>query len=104
MQVEIIDRFGLLPEAARFLFGVTGLKLRATPLGVRKIEAGPTGGRIIFEGTPKVDPTHIIRLVQTAPQSFKLDGGDRIRFFKQMSDREKRIDQVTTVLEQLGGG
>ena len=103
LQVEMIDRFGLLPEPARSLFEITGLKLKANPLGVRKIEAGAAGGRIIFDGSPKLDPAHVIRLIQTMPQSFKLDGSDRIRFFKDMPDRDKRIGQVTAVLEQLGG-
>ncbi|MBS1236524.1 MAG: transcription-repair coupling factor, partial [Proteobacteria bacterium] len=40
LQVEMIDRFGLLPEPVKSLFSVTELKIKATPLGVRKIEAG----------------------------------------------------------------
>ena len=41
LQVEMIDRFGLLPEQVKNLLEVTRLKLRATPIGIRKIEAGP---------------------------------------------------------------
>ena len=46
----------LLPDAAKHLFAVTELKLQAQPLGVRKIEAGPQGGRLLFQPEPPVDP------------------------------------------------
>ena len=40
LMVEMIDRFGLMPASARLLFDLARLKLRAAPLGVRKIDAG----------------------------------------------------------------
>jgi transcription-repair coupling factor (superfamily II helicase) len=103
IQVEMIDRFGLLPEATKNLFGITELKLKVNPLGIRKIEAGPTGGRILFDGESKVDPGHIIRLIQTRPKEFKLDGGEKIRFFKDLSDQQCRIPQVTDILNEVFG-
>jgi len=103
LQVEMIDRFGLLPEAAQSLIGVTQLKLKAKPMGIRKIEAGPAGGRIIFDGEPKIDPSHLIRLIQIRSKEFKLDGGDKIRFFQDMPDRVKRIDQVSALLDEIHG-
>src|SRR3569623_1917344 len=53
LQVDMIDRFGLLPEPTNFLFRFTELKLKAQAMGVRKIEAGPQGGRILFDMEPK---------------------------------------------------
>ena len=101
LQVEMIDRFGLLPEPTRNLFAVTTLKLRVQPLGIRKIEAGPAGGRILFGEEPKVDPLRIVRLVQARPNELKLDGGDKLRFFGEMHDPTKRVSQVAGVVEQL---
>ncbi len=49
LQVEMIDRFGLLPEPAKNLLEITELKLRVQPWGIRKIEAGPASGRILFD-------------------------------------------------------
>lgn len=103
LQVEMIDRFGLLPAPAMSLFGITELKLKVNPLGVRKIEAGSSGGRILLENEPNIDPAHILQLIHTKPNEFKLDGSDRIRFFKQMPDPKKRIDQVTKVLDMISG-
>ncbi len=51
----MIDRFGLLPEPAKTLFAITALKLRVQPCGIKKIAAGPKGGRILFDEAPKID-------------------------------------------------
>ncbi|MEW7977279.1 MAG: transcription-repair coupling factor [Candidatus Sedimenticola endophacoides] len=103
LQVEVIDRFGLMPEPVKALFGITALKLKARPMGVRKIEAGPAGGRILFHGEPKIDPTHIIRLIQSRPREYRLDGEQRLRFNRPMERRETRIEQVSQLLDELCG-
>ena len=56
LQVELIDRFGLLPDPARMLFRVGEIKLRAAGLNVRRIEAGPRGGHVLFGDQTPVDP------------------------------------------------
>ncbi len=48
LQVEMIDRFGLLPEPTKNLVRLTLLKLQAERLGIKKVDAGPQGGRIEF--------------------------------------------------------
>ena len=99
--VETIDRFGLMPPAARLLFDVTRLKLQATPLGVRKIEAGATGGRVLFHPEPDVDPGSVIRLVQNEPERFRLDGAELLRFAGDYPDASSRIDAVRRLLDSL---
>ena len=101
LKVEMIDRFGLLPQAAKNLFDVTSLKLKVHPLGIRKIEAGPEGGRILFEAEPKIDPARIIKLIQTRPKQFKLDGGDKLRFFGDFSNPEHRVQKTHEILDLL---
>jgi transcription-repair coupling factor (superfamily II helicase) len=103
LQVEMIDRFGLLPEPAKNLFAVTGLKLAAQPYGITKIEAGPTGGRILFGADANVDPTRLVRLIQTRPKEFKLDGGEKLRFFRDMQEPAKRVEQVGHILAEVTG-
>jgi transcription-repair coupling factor (superfamily II helicase) len=103
LQVEMIDRFGLLPDAAKHLFAVTDLKLLAQPLGVRKIEAGPQGGRLVFQPEPAIDPLRVIRLVQERPKEFRLDGGERLRFTASLPEPAERIGYVGRLLRTLGG-
>jgi transcription-repair coupling factor (superfamily II helicase) len=103
LQVEMIDRFGLLPQPAKDLFAVTELKLRALPLGIKKIDAGQSAGRILFQPNPAVDPLRVIQLIQTQPKRYKLDGADKLRFFAEMPDAAARIAAVERVLCELSG-
>ena len=102
LMVETIDRFGRIPPATRLLFDVTRLKLQATPLGVRKIEAGATGGCIVFHPEPDVDPGSVIRLVQSEPGRFRLDGAERLRFAGDFPDVASRVETVRRLLDSLG--
>jgi transcription-repair coupling factor (superfamily II helicase) len=94
IQVEMIDRFGLLPDPARNLLAITELKLRVQPYGIKKIEAGPSGGRLLFATDTTIDPTRLITLIQTRPKEYKLDGGDKLRFFRYLADPAQRIEQL----------
>ncbi len=102
LQVEMIDRFGLLPTPVKTLFRVTELKLWAMPIGVRKIEAGPKGGRIVFGLEPKIDTIKLIKLIQQKPKVYKLDGKDKLRFIKALPDAEARSIEVETLLKEIG--
>jgi transcription-repair coupling factor (superfamily II helicase) len=101
LQVEMIDRFGLLPQPLKNLFALTRIKLRIQELGIRKLEAGDAGGRLLFGEEPQIDFTTVIRLIQTKPDEFRLDGQDKLRFFGDFEDPETRIDRIETVLNRL---
>jgi transcription-repair coupling factor (superfamily II helicase) len=97
LQVEMIDRFGLLPDPTKNLFRITELKLRATPLGIRKIELGLQGGRLTFTERPNIDPMKVIKLIQTRPANYKLDGKERLKVVQNLPDFAARV----TAIEQL---
>ncbi|MEO6699017.1 MAG: TRCF domain-containing protein, partial [Paraperlucidibaca sp.] len=101
LQVEMIDRFGLLPEPVKNLFAVSVLRLRANTLGIRKIDAGPSSGRIDFAPDTSVDPRRLITLIQQQPKRYKLEGGDRLRFSEVMSDAASRLRAVNGLLDAL---
>jgi transcription-repair coupling factor (superfamily II helicase) len=103
LKVEMIDRFGLLPDPAKGLLDITALKLKVQPYGIRKIEAGPQGGRILFDAEPKFDPMNIIRLIQTRSQEFKMDGQDKLRFFADLAEAEQRVEKVGHILDLVLG-
>ena len=103
LKVEMIDRFGLLPDAARNLFDVTELKLHVQLFGIRKIEAGPAGGKVHFDAQPQFDAARLINLIQTQPKTFRLDGADKLKFFADLSDPQQRVQSVKGLLDQLLG-
>jgi len=101
LKEEIIDRFGLLPESAQLLFRATEIKILATPLGIRKIDAGPRGIRVEFIEKPDVDPGAILRLLQSAPRTYRLDGPNRVRILGDMPEVEARIQAIRRFLDAL---
>ena len=104
LKVEMIDRFGLLPEPTENLFAITALKLKVQPLGIRKLEAGPKGGRIVFGEQPNIDHMRLIKLVQSRPKDYKLDqAAGALRFHMDMAEPAKRVAQVETVVGKLAG-
>jgi transcription-repair coupling factor (superfamily II helicase) len=101
LQVEMIDRFGLLPGEVRHLVRVTALRQRATALGIVRIEAGPAGGLLEFSQQTSVDPLAIVRLVQGDPERYQLRGATVLRFAEQMRDADTRVDTLEALLEGL---
>ena len=97
----MIDRFGLLPGPARNLLDITELKLKVQPFGIKKIEAGPASGRILFDEKPRIDAANLVRLIQTRPKELKLEGGDKLRFYREMADPSQRLARVTELVEQI---
>ena len=101
LQVEMIDRFGLLPDAAKQLFAVAEMKLQATAMGIRKIDLGENGGRIVFEATPRIDPMALIQLIQKQPKLYAMDGPDKLRVTLDLPDAEARIKTARGLLIAL---
>ena len=101
IQEEMIDRFGLFPEALKTLFRIGELKQKARPLGIRKIELGAGGGRLHFSEQTTVDPQKLIKLVQSAPQHYRFDGPERLRIIRELPDGPARFKVLDELLGML---
>ncbi len=101
LQVEMIDRFGLLPEPTKHLIRVTQIKLHAEALGIAKIDSNAKRGSIEFSATPSTDPLTIVKMVQNQPQIYQLRGANQLLFTLDMKSAEERIVAVENLLEHL---
>lgn len=101
LQVEMIDRFGLLPEPVKSLFRTTELKLLAERIGVEKVEASASGGRLEFANDTQVEPIALVQLVQTQPAIYQLAGATTLKFSETLEDNEQRFIFVENLLKQL---
>ncbi|MDH0170649.1 transcription-repair coupling factor [Stenotrophomonas sp. GD04145] len=104
LQVEMIDRFGLLPDPAKHLFAVAELKLRANALGIRKLDLGENGGRIVFESKPDIDPMAVIQLIQKQPNLYAMEGPDKLRIKHPLPLPEDRFNAARALLTTLAPG
>lgn len=66
IKVELIDRFGLLPDPARTLLDIARLRQQAQKLGIRKLEGNEKGGVIEFAEKNHVNPARLIGLLQNS--------------------------------------
>lgn len=101
VKIELIDRFGLLPDATKNLFKVSEFRQRAQTLGISKIEAGPKGGSIEFSDNTKIDPVFLISLIQQHPTVYKLEGGNKLKFVIENKDTEDRLKYIESMLNDF---
>ncbi len=101
LKVEMIDRFGPMPPYAQSLCRVTQIKLRALQLGIRKIDAGATGGYIVFNEDNKIDAARVLKLIQGRPKDYRLDGPLKLRFTHDARTEENLFTRIEMLVELL---
>jgi len=101
IQVELIDRFGLLPDAAKNLVAITSFKHQAQYLGIRRLEANSKGGSIEFAERTLVQPGYIIKLIQTQSRIYKLEGGNKLKFTIASNTTAERLELVKAMLSDM---
>ncbi len=104
LEIESIDRFGLLPDSAKHLFQLTRLKLKAQPLGISKIDVDEDGGVVKFIQNPPLDISEIIALIQQAPRTYKLASASELEFEVELETVEQRFAFVEQLLNKLSQG
>ena len=101
LQVEMIDRFGLLPRQLKLLFSLTRLKLKSMPYGIKKIDANVSTGRIEFNQQTTVDPMSLVTLIQNDPQTYKLGNANQLQFNHGCEDADQRMDFIAALIDKM---
>lgn len=101
LQIELIDRFGLLPQSVKHLLLITELKLKAQQLGIQKISASGQQAKLDFSEKPSIDPGALISLIQVHAKRYQMEGPQRLKFTLDSTAAEERIFEITTLLNKL---
>ncbi|MDJ0794612.1 MAG: transcription-repair coupling factor [Woeseiaceae bacterium] len=101
LQVELIDRFGLLPDATKNLMRIAAIKKTAARLGIEKIDAADAGGYLVFGEGTRIDPLGLIQLVQSDSRRFRLQGSHRLQIRDDLTNLDKRFATIENLMEQL---
>ena len=101
LQIELVDRFGILPEPLKHLLRITHIKLLTLELGIGKIDMGEQNGKIVFNPSPNIEPMKIIRLIQSDPENYRFDGKQTLRIVCQSDELEQRFKQTELLLEEF---
>ena len=103
LQVELVDRFGPAPEAARNLFRQARIQQRMRDLRIERLDAAARGGEAEFHADTPVDPMRLVALAQRQPQEFALRPSGALRFRAPLDDPHERfryVERLLTTLEQ----
>ncbi|MCP3688115.1 MAG: transcription-repair coupling factor [Gammaproteobacteria bacterium] len=101
LKVDLVDRFGLLPQALTNLFRITLIKLQTVALGIEKIDIGQESGKIVFNVKPNIEPMKIIQLIQSQADRYSFDGKQTLRISCQSDELEARFNQIESLLQEL---
>jgi len=101
LTIEMIDRFGLLPDSTKNLFSATRLKLSCEKIGIDKISIYDDKAHIIFSDKINIEPIKIINLVQTQPNNYQLKGQNQLIFKHEMPENIERIELIEELLKTL---
>lgn len=104
LQVEMIDRFGLLTDPIKNLFEIAELRLQASKLGIRRLDFGPQGGRLEFAEDTCAEPSELIRLIQQRSQDYRLDGPHKLRILLQQDVVAERLAEARALFLRLTPG
>lgn len=101
LQVEMIDRFGLLPPMSKHLFSIAEIRIQAGHLGVVRIDAGPKGAVLELSTKHRVNVATLLDLIQYQPDRYQLSGQDKLRVVEDLTDSEKRLSTLSSLLDKL---
>ncbi|NVJ66068.1 MAG: transcription-repair coupling factor [Gammaproteobacteria bacterium] len=101
LQVEFIDRFGLLPDALKNLFDISQLTLEVADLGINKIDLVRSGVRIAFAQDTQVDPTKLIRLIQMNPALYRFENNVMLKILTEEEELEPLLKMIRLVIEKI---
>lgn len=101
LQVEMIDRFGLLPQEVKNLFATAELRLRTRKLGMMRMEIGPAGGRIEFSEQPDINMAELLKMIQKESHTYQLPDNRQLRINGEFEEVDERFHMAEELLERL---
>lgn len=99
LQIEMIDRFGLLPQPVKNLFSCHELKMVCAIIGIQKITANKQFFKIEFMESTKVEPMTLIKLIQTRSNTYQLVNNQCLKVILLEHPENERAERILTVLK-----
>ena len=101
LKIEMIDRFGLLPDSTKNLFESTSLKLYSKEIGIDKITIYDDKSEITLKEKNSVDASKIINLIQSNSQIFQIKNQNTLIYKETMDADYSRIEKISKLLGSI---
>jgi transcription-repair coupling factor (superfamily II helicase) len=101
LKIEMIDRFGLLPDPTNNLFESSSLKNFSQNIGILKINIYDDKAEITLNEKNSIDTSKIINLIQTKPHQFQLKNQKTLIVKEVMEADQFRIKKISDIVKSL---
>ena len=102
LTMEMIDRFGAIPDQVRNLLDTISIRITCRQLRIEKIDAGPKGISISFKNNSFPRPDALINLIAREPTRLQVTADQRL-IVKQVIPISERFAKVIEVVDELAG-
>ncbi len=99
--VEMIDRFGNLPEEVNNFLEIIKIKQQCIQAGIAKIDAGPKGVVITFHNNKFHNPEALISFIAKNPITTKIRGDHKLVLLSEWKTSEERIKGTRGSLDKI---
>ena len=101
LQMEIVDRFGPLPDYAKNLFACAALHLRCQALGISRVDLHDNQGGIVFRQHAKINADALLRLINKTPHRYHFNGNHRLVIKHDWPDFNARYRGMKALIEKI---
>jgi transcription-repair coupling factor (superfamily II helicase) len=101
LRVELIDRFGLLPDQAKNLFEIKLLQLKSKVFDIKSISVNQHGATVKFDTKDETILRKLIDLIQNKHQQYKPMPNNAIRIMGDYLQAEQRFEAVEQLFLDL---
>jgi len=98
---EMTDRFGRMPDEAKFCLEQQRIRWRASELSLAAIKTGSLGLRIQFTAESHIDPVNMIQRVQRDPHRYRLTPDGNLTLIHGTEDQRQRLKGCIAFLDSL---
>ncbi|MGB1539422.1 MAG: transcription-repair coupling factor [Rickettsiales bacterium] len=100
--VELVDRFGPVPEETEHLLSVLKLKLLCKQAGVERVDVGPKGAVLTFRNNEFKNPEKLITHITRHPHEMKFRGDQKLVLIRNWKpDPQSRIQELHRSLHEI---
>jgi len=99
--VELVDRFGPMPDEVKHLVEVMTIKQYCRTANIEKIDAGVKGAVLSFRGNSFSNPAGLVAFISKQPGSAKLRGDHKMVYTRSWEHSEDRLKGVLWLAQNL---
>jgi len=98
---EMTDRFGKMPEEAKYCLEAARIRWRARQLGLSRLESGRHGIQLLFNEQTPMDTVKLLQRVQAEPSRFRLKPDGSLSVMAKDETVRQQMDTCIAFLDEL---